>query len=59
MTKEEVLRLLDELLPTDPNPTMKEFYPRGLDDPQCIVFRVEPESVRLIVPGKMDEEELP
>lgn len=38
---------------------MKEFYPRGLDDPRAIVFRIEPESVRLIVPGEMTETELP
>jgi len=144
MTKEEVLRLLDELLPTDPNPTMflatrddrlphvrplslvrdglrfytasaqcsdksrqiaahpevefvallkkgenigylrvagqavevsgkplheawargkgydtKVYFPGGLDDPDLIAFKIEPTQVRLLAPGKMDEEELP
>lgn len=35
------------------------YAPGGLDNPQIIVFRIQPVSVRLNVPGTMGEEELP
>lgn len=31
----------------------------GLDNPQIVVFRIEPMRVRLVMPGAMGEEDLP
>jgi|GEM_PF-1076070 len=38
---------------------VKQYWEGGLDDPRFIMFRVIPDSVRLVVPGEMNEQELP
>ncbi len=38
---------------------LKQYWEGGLDDPRCIMFRIVPDSVRLLVPGEMNERELP
>ena len=36
-----------------------QYWEGGLDDPRFIMFRIVPDSVRLVVPEEMNEKELP
>lgn len=38
---------------------VEKYWEGGLDDPRFIMFSIVPDSMRLVVPGEMNEQELP